>query len=99
VFLFEEMAKLGKNLRREFTLEISSLEIYCDSVRDLFGKTSASVELMTDPVTKKPTIPGQVWLKITQVKDFLQAIKKSSDSRVFGQNGFNDHSSRSHHIF
>ena len=29
----------------------------------------------------------------------LQAIKTSSSRRIFGKNGLNDHSSRSHHIF
>ena len=29
----------------------------------------------------------------------LEAIKTFSSSRIFGQNGLNDHSSRSHHIF
>jgi Kinesin motor domain len=29
----------------------------------------------------------------------LEAIKTSSSRRIFGQNGLNDHSSRSHHIF
>ena len=29
----------------------------------------------------------------------LAAVKLSSSRRIFGQNGLNDHSSRSHHIF
>lgn len=33
------------------------------------------------------------------IKDFLRMVQLSSTRRVFSNNGMNEHSSRSHHIF
>ncbi len=44
-------------------------------------------------------IQGQTWKKVDNVKQFLDQIRFSSSKRIFSNNGMNEHSSRSHHIF
>lgn len=46
-FLFQEIARLQKQFSREFKLEISSLEIYCDNLRDLFADNETFLNLVT----------------------------------------------------
>jgi hypothetical protein len=78
-------------------MEASSIEVYCETVRDLLSDTK--VELFTDPVTKKVIIKGQTWRPITRVNGFLELIKLAYSRRIFGKNNHHEHSSRSHHIF
>ena len=49
IFLLDEMKRMEKDLKRTFTLEISAIEVYCDTVRDLFSEGLGIVDLMTDP--------------------------------------------------
>ena len=58
-----------------------------------------TVDIKIDPATKKIFVQNQTWKEITTVEEFLELIKLSSEKRVFGQNGWNAHSSRSHHVF
>jgi len=50
-------------------------------------------------VNNKVVIQGQTWKKVENVKQFLDQIRLSSTKRIFSNNGLNEHSSRSHHIF
>lgn len=95
-FIQEEVSRLQKFKDNKIEVEISALEIYCDSVKDLFSEEV--IELQTDR-TKVVRLKGQTWRKIDHLSDFLQSIKLSASRRVFGNNGINAHSSRSHHIF
>jgi kinesin family protein C1 len=97
VFLVSQIDQLNIRFARQFTIEASSIEVYCETVRDLLSQKN--VELQTDPVTKKVTISGQTWKKITKVSEFLNLIKQSYSRRIFGKNDHHEHSSRSHHIF
>ena len=56
IFLLDEMKRMDKDLKRSFTLEISAIEVYCDTVRDLFSDGIGIVELMTDPETRQVVI-------------------------------------------
>ena len=95
-FIQEEVSRLQKFKNNKIEVEISALEIYCETVKDLFSEEV--IELQTDR-TKKVRLNGQTWRQIDKLSDFLQSIKLSASRRVFGNNGVNAHSSRSHHIF
>lgn len=41
-FIFSETAKIKSQFKREYRIEISSLEIYCDNLRDLYAESSDS---------------------------------------------------------
>jgi hypothetical protein len=83
-------------LKEPARLEISAIECYCDQLKDLFS--DSAVELQVD-ANKKLQLKNQSWSEIKSSADFLQGVKLSSGKRVFGTNGINNHSSRSHHIF
>lgn len=38
-FLLKEIDRLKSQLKREYRLEISSLEIYCENLKDLYGES------------------------------------------------------------
>ena len=57
------------------------------------------IDFGMDPYTKKVFVKGQTWKELKNVSEFLSIIKASNMKRVFGQNGWNAHSSRSHHVF
>jgi kinesin family member C1 len=95
-FLMKATKKLA-DVGRGLTIEGSSIEVYCEKARDLLA--DKQVELGTDPVTRKVTLLGQSWTKISNVEEFCDLIKLSYSRRVFAANGHHEHSSRSHHIF
>ena len=37
-FMFEEINRIKQTYSRDYRLEISSLEIYCETLRDLYGQ-------------------------------------------------------------
>jgi kinesin family protein C1 len=85
--------------RRELGIEVSSIEVYCDIVKDLFGTGPSANDARLISVKDKVVIEGQTWKKVETLQDFLNYIKQSSEKRIFKSNGVNEHSSRSHHIF
>lgn len=42
---------------------------------------------------------GQTWIPIHGAYDFLDQIELSQSKRIFKNNGLNERSSRSHHVF
>ena len=46
------MKRMDRDFKRTFKLEISAIEVYCDTVRDLFSDGIGIVDLMTDPETR-----------------------------------------------
>ena len=56
IFLFDTMRRMEKDLKRTFRLEISAIEVYCDTVRDLFSSELGIVDLLTDPQTRQVVI-------------------------------------------
>ncbi len=91
-----ECKRLKQYIYDELRVEISALEIYCDTVKDLFS--DKPVKLMADK-NNVLKLEGQTWRSAVDTKSFLESIKFSASKRVFGENGVNNHSSRSHHIF
>jgi len=98
-FLLKEVSRLKKLNGREFGLEVSSIEVYCDTVKDLYGTGPEANDLNLITVKDKVVIQGQTWKRVETLLEFLEYIKLSSRKRIFSSNGVNEHSSRSHHIF
>lgn len=99
-FLFQEVYRLQKQFKREFSISVSSLEIYCENVRDLFSTDNDEQSLNLVTIKgNKVVVQNQTWRKVNSTREFLELIKLSSSKRVFATNGANEHSSRSHHVF
>ncbi|TNV84138.1 hypothetical protein FGO68_gene9842 [Halteria grandinella] len=94
-FLFSELKRLQHT---QTTCEISSLEVYCDQVRDLYSPDQHS-DLQLISVKNKVVIQGQTWKKVANPAEFDKYLRLSTSKRVFSNNGVNERSSRSHHIF
>lgn len=77
---------------------MSALEVYCENVRDLFQETEG-VLLKIRFAQQKVQIENQCWRRVTNCKELLELIQLSASKRTFANNGQNEHSSRSHHIF
>ena len=97
LFIQQEIDRYHKQFRKKISIEVSALEIYCDDIRDLLSEKSNLVEMKN--VGNKVQIPGQKWVKIQNPKQFLHQIEVSRSKRVFKNNGINETSSRSHHVF
>ncbi len=95
-YILQEVQRLHSYIHDEIKVEISAIEIYLDQVRDLFS--DKQIELLTDN-KKQVCLKGQTWRSVNKIEDFLNSIKLSASKRVFGSNGLNSHSSRSHHVF
>lgn len=91
------MSHETRTFGHKFDVEVSSIEIYCEQVRDLF--TGDEIDLKTEIGTKKVHLANQSWIRVTRVNEFLVLIKQAQQRRVSGKNDYHDHSSRSHHIF
>eukprot|EP00347_Sterkiella_histriomuscorum_P015099 403358324 len=98
-FIFAEITRIKSQFKREYKIEISSMEIYCENLRDLYAEGTDNSSLNLISVKNKIVIQGQTWKKVENIQDFFKLIQISSSKRVFSNNGVNEHSSRSHHIF
>ncbi|CDW75746.1 carboxy-terminal kinesin 2 [Stylonychia lemnae] len=97
-FIFSEIDRIKAQFKREYHIEISSMEIYCENLRDLYND-QVDQQLNLVSVKNKILIQGQSWKKVENINDFLKLVQISSAKRVTSSNGVNEHSSRSHHIF
>ena len=62
IFLFEEQARLKKQVGCQLSFEISAIEIFCNKLRDLFSIDSSKiVDVKTDPKTKKFFVENATW--------------------------------------
>ena len=57
-FLLKEVARLKKLNGREFGLEVSSIEVYCDIVKDLYGSGAEANDLNLITVKDRVMIQG-----------------------------------------
>lgn len=61
IFLFEEQARLKKQVGCQLSFEISAIENYCNKLRDLFSINSSKiVDVKTDP-NKKFFVENATW--------------------------------------
>ena len=98
ILLQSEMERYEKTLGKDLKIEVSALEIYCENIRDLLS-TRADQYLDLKNSGGKTVCPGQTWVKIFSPQDFLKQIEISQSKRIFKDNGMNQRSSRSHHVF
>ena len=92
------MKRLRGQGAKNFRFDISSLEVYCENVRDLYGQDeNGPLNLIT--TKNRVVIQGQTWRPVDSAQQFLEYIKLSASKRIFSNNGVNERSSRSHHIF
>jgi hypothetical protein len=57
-FILNEIQRLKGLNGREFGIEVSSLEVYCESVKDLYGQGPESNDLNLISVKNKVMIQG-----------------------------------------
>ena len=67
-FIFGEIRRLNKQSGKQYHLEISSIEVYCDNVKDLYGQEGNNQEMQLVTVKNKVVIQGQTWRKVENVK-------------------------------
>ena len=70
-FLLKEVSRLKKLNGREFGLEVSSIEVYCDTVKDLYGTGPEANDLNLITVKDKVVIQGQTWKRVETLLEFL----------------------------
>jgi hypothetical protein len=99
ILLDSERVRYEKQLGKELRIEVSALEIYCETIRDLLMQQGDPYLEMKTIDKGKSILPGQTWIPILHSNDFIMQIEASQSSRVFKNNGFNSKSSRSHHVF
>jgi hypothetical protein len=63
-FLLKEVSRLKKLNGREFGIEVSSIEVYCDTVKDLYGTGPEANDINLISVKDKVVIQGQTWKKV-----------------------------------
>ncbi|CAN1159363.1 Kinesin-like protein NACK2 [Linum perenne] len=82
---------------REFSLKISALEIYNETVVDLLNRASGPLRLLDDP--EKGVIVEKLVEEVVKDSQHLrQIIGICEAQRQVGETGLNDQSSRSHQI-
>jgi hypothetical protein len=75
------------------------LEIYCENIRDLLNPKKTAVYVDLKSSGNKVSCVGQTWISIKNAREFLDQIEVSQSKRIFKNNGVNERSSRSHHVF
>jgi kinesin family member C1 len=55
-FIFSEMERLNKQSSKQYHLEISSIEVYCDNVKDLYGAEGTNQEMQLITVKNRVMI-------------------------------------------
>ena len=90
-----EAAKSRKE-GKPLSYQVGAIEIYCEQVRDLLGDGD---NMEVRGAGRNVICVGQEWLQIDSVDQFMEAIKRSQNKRVFKANAVNAKSSRSHHVF
>jgi len=96
-FVFTEIGRKLNQGKKDYRLEVSSLEIYCENVKDLYSDSEEPLNIVT--LGGRTHLQGQTWRRVNNSADFIDLVKLSSSKRIFSNNGVNERSSRSHHVF
>ncbi|KAH3758818.1 kinesin-II 85 kDa subunit [Pelomyxa schiedti] len=89
---------IAQDTSREFVVSVACLEIYCEKITDLLGKSEERLKLRLDEKGKfqvqglKPRIANNP-------AAILKKMNKANDRRHVGKTNMNERSSRSHSIF
>jgi len=70
IYIFKEIERLHQKLGIETYIEVSALEIYCETIRDMLNESSDKyVEIKG--TGKTMICHGQTWVQVTSPSDFL----------------------------
>ncbi|XP_078469021.1 uncharacterized protein LOC144731710 [Lampetra planeri] len=92
----KELLKICKERHNvKYTLKISMLEIYNETVRDLLGKPGSG-PLEVRGQARSVTVPGLTTSTVTSEDDIVRAMETAHKNRTVASTKMNIHSSRSH---
>mmetsp|Transcript_12 Transcript_12/g.13 ORF Transcript_12/g.13 Transcript_12/m.13 type:complete len:818 (+) Transcript_12:117-2570(+) len=89
---------ISKRSDREFLLRVSYLEVYNESVNDLFEPLSTNLKIFDDP-RNGPQIQGLEEKIVVTPEQVFALISSGEAQRHIGSTDYNKQSSRSHTIF
>ncbi|KAF9596407.1 hypothetical protein IFM89_010671, partial [Coptis chinensis] len=81
-----------------FTVEISYLQLYLESVQDLLLPEKNNIPIVEDPKTGEVSLPGSVVIKVQDLYHFVQLLQIGEANRHAANTKLNTESSRSHTI-
>ena len=96
VQLFEAVSKEEK-LRGAAKVQVACLEIYNDHVMDLLAPGRKSLTIVAKKNSSQ--VKGLSWLCVSNAREVLECIRRSSEARHTAATERNVRSSRSHYIF
>uniref|UniRef100_A0A7S2BUC2 Kinesin-like protein n=1 Tax=Florenciella parvula TaxID=236787 RepID=A0A7S2BUC2_9STRA len=93
--------------KTEYTLTLSYLEIYNETVRDLLDDTprgrggpggAEEKKLDVRQTADGNVVPGLTEVPVTNIEEVMSLMARGTDNRAVGSHDMNEHSSRSHSI-
>lgn len=92
------MEKIEENkFARDFSVKVSYLEIYNETIKDLLTVEDKTLDIREDPI-KGIMIAGVTEIITTNVAEIMTVLKIGNKNRSKEATGVNDISSRSHAI-
>jgi len=83
----------------DYTMSVSLLEIYNDSITDLVSDVPANKQdnpIRMDPKTKRSFVPSLIWRDVASEADIVKVINDGEKNRTVAFTKMNSASSRSH---
>ena len=77
---------------------VSYLEIYNESINDLFNKEATNLKLTSDQ-NHGVSVVGLQKIPVTSFSEVIQMLNYGEENRVYRETNIHEHSSRSHTIF
>uniref|UniRef100_A0AAV1UGA4 Kinesin motor domain-containing protein n=1 Tax=Peronospora matthiolae TaxID=2874970 RepID=A0AAV1UGA4_9STRA len=81
-----------------YHVQVGVLEIYNDSVRDLFNSTNKALDIRHDSATGDICVPDLTMTTVSSPQQTIDVLRTAQSNRVTGKTNSNMHSSRSHSI-
>ena len=91
-YIQKEIRRHKNQLNKNLKIEISSIEIYCEQIKDLFENTSPKLVLKNEKKLKdiNPLIKNQTWIPLKEdnfYEQFMNYLQISSSKRIIRDNG------------
>ncbi|CAI5716203.1 unnamed protein product [Hyaloperonospora brassicae] len=81
-----------------YHVQVGVLEIYNDSVRDLFNTSNKALDIRHDSATGDICVPDLTMTSVSSPQQTIDVLRTAQSNRVTGKTNSNMHSSRSHSI-